>query len=98
MNKALSSTSNKDTFHGLLCEAATVEQIHELEPLFADGARRARAAGLDGIELHASHGYLFTQFLELGDQRPERRIRRLARKPRAVSPRSYPGDPQGSGQ
>jgi len=63
MHKALSSTSNKDTFHGLLCEAATVEQIHELERLFANGARRARAAGLDGIELHASHGYLFTQFL-----------------------------------
>ena len=73
MHKALSSTSNKDTFHGLLCEAATVEQIHELERLFADGARRARDAGLDGIELHASHGYLFTQFLSsaINDRKDE---------------------------
>ena len=63
MNKALSSTSKYDTFHGLLCEAATPEQIRELVGYFAQGARRARLAGLDGLELHASHGYLFTQFL-----------------------------------
>ena len=73
MQKGLSSTSNKDTFHGLLCEAATVEQIHELVRLFASGARRARAAGLDGIELHASHGYLFTRFLSsaINDRKDE---------------------------
>jgi 2,4-dienoyl-CoA reductase (NADPH2) len=62
-NKALSSTSSMDTFHGLLCQAATVSEIRQLVGWFADGARRAREAGLDGVELHASHGYLFTQFL-----------------------------------
>jgi 2,4-dienoyl-CoA reductase-like NADH-dependent reductase (Old Yellow Enzyme family) len=66
MNKGLSSTNNKDAFHGLLCEAATKDQIQELVRFFAQGARRARAAGLDGVELHASHGYLFTQFLSSG--------------------------------
>ena len=73
MQKALSSTSQKDTFHGLLCEAATVEQIQELVRLFANGARRAREAGLDGVELHASHGYLFTQFLSsaINDRKDE---------------------------
>lgn len=62
-NKGLSSTSKMDTFHGLLCEAASRDEINELVRLFGQGARRAREAGLDGVELHASHGYLFTQFL-----------------------------------
>jgi 2,4-dienoyl-CoA reductase (NADPH2) len=66
MNKALSSTHRKDTFHGLLCQAMTREEIQETIQHFAEGARRAREAGLDGVELHASHGYLFTQFLSSG--------------------------------
>jgi 2,4-dienoyl-CoA reductase-like NADH-dependent reductase (Old Yellow Enzyme family) len=66
MNKCLSSTNTKDGFHGLLCEAATEGQIAELVNMFAQGARRARLAGIDGVELHASHGYLFTQFLSSG--------------------------------
>ncbi len=73
MTNALSSTSNMDTFHGLLCEAMTVQQIKEVVQYFADGARRAREAGIDGIELHASHGYLFTQFLSsaINDRKDE---------------------------
>jgi 2,4-dienoyl-CoA reductase-like NADH-dependent reductase (Old Yellow Enzyme family) len=66
MNKSLSSTNSKDTFHGLLCQAMTLEEIRQTVQHFADGARRAREAGLDGVELHASHGYLFTQFLSSG--------------------------------
>ncbi len=66
MNKGLSSTSKNDSFHGLLCQAATPADIQDLIDYFAQGARRARAAGLDGVELHASHGYLFTQFLSSG--------------------------------
>jgi 2,4-dienoyl-CoA reductase (NADPH2) len=41
----------------------TLRQIKETVRHFAEGARRAREAGLDGVELHASHGYLITQFL-----------------------------------
>jgi 2,4-dienoyl-CoA reductase (NADPH2) len=66
MNKSLSSTDKADSFHGLLCQAATTNEIKQLVEYFAQGARRAREAGLDGVELHASHGYLFTQFLSSG--------------------------------
>ena len=41
----------------------TVEQIKETVSAFAEGARRAREAGLDGVELHGANGYLITQFL-----------------------------------
>jgi 2,4-dienoyl-CoA reductase (NADPH2) len=71
--KGLSSTNSMDTFHGLLCEAMTLTQIKETIRHFADGARRAREAGLDGVELHASHGYLITQFLSsaINDRKDE---------------------------
>jgi 2,4-dienoyl-CoA reductase (NADPH2) len=64
--KGLSSTSEMDFFHGLLCQAMTVAEIHEVVEQFAQGARRAREAGLDGVELHGANGYLITQFLSSG--------------------------------
>jgi len=63
---AYSSTSKRDPVHGLLCQAMTKEHIRMIVDCFAQGARRAREAGLDGVELHSSHGYLFTQFLSSG--------------------------------
>jgi 2,4-dienoyl-CoA reductase-like NADH-dependent reductase (Old Yellow Enzyme family) len=73
MNKALSSTSRMDTFHGLLCQAMTKDEIKQTVQQFADGARRAREAGADGVELHSSHGYLITQFLSsaINDRKDE---------------------------
>jgi 2,4-dienoyl-CoA reductase-like NADH-dependent reductase (Old Yellow Enzyme family) len=64
--KALSSTSKTEPFHGFQCRAMTLEEIHETIECFAAGARRAREAGLDGVELHAANGYLITQFLSSG--------------------------------
>jgi 2,4-dienoyl-CoA reductase (NADPH2) len=63
---ALSSTSRKESLHGFLCQAMTLEDIEHTIRAFARGARRAREAGLDGVELHAANGYLFTQFLSSG--------------------------------
>jgi 2,4-dienoyl-CoA reductase (NADPH2) len=61
--KGLSSTGKKDPLHGFECEAMTIAQIKEVVGYFAEGARRAREAGLDGVELHGANGYLITQFL-----------------------------------
>lgn len=63
---ALSSTDKADPFHGLRCRAMTTAEIRETVELFAQGARRAREAGLDGVELHGANGYLITQFLSSG--------------------------------
>src|SRR5258707_5961372 len=64
--RALSSTSRKESLHGFLCRAASKAEIDHLVEAFAAGAWRAREAGLDGVELHAANGYLFTQFLSSG--------------------------------
>ncbi|MGH6936664.1 MAG: NADH:flavin oxidoreductase, partial [Methylocella sp.] len=64
--RALSSTSRKESLHGILCRAMTLPEIHHTIKAFARGAWRAREAGLDGVELHAANGYLFTQFLSSG--------------------------------
>lgn len=61
--KGLSATDKPDPLHGFEAERMTIPQIKETVNAFAEGARRAREAGLDGVELHSSNGYLFTQFL-----------------------------------
>ncbi len=43
--------------------ALRYKEIKELEQNFIDAAERVKKAGCDGVELHASHGYLLQQFL-----------------------------------
>jgi 2,4-dienoyl-CoA reductase-like NADH-dependent reductase (Old Yellow Enzyme family) len=43
--------------------AMTPEQIHATIERFATTARQAELAGFDGVEVHAAHGYLLSQFL-----------------------------------
>ena len=71
--RAKSSTNKKDFFHGILCRAMSKSEIRETIVQFANGARRAKEAGLDGVELHGANGYLLTQFLSSGinDRRDE---------------------------
>lgn len=62
-DKGLSSTDKPEPLNGFECERMTLAEIRETVQAFAAGARRAREAGLDGIELHGANGYLITQFL-----------------------------------
>jgi 2,4-dienoyl-CoA reductase (NADPH2) len=59
----MSSTDRKDPLHGFECTRMTRQDIATVVAAFAEGARRAREAGLDGVELHGANGYLITQFL-----------------------------------
>jgi 2,4-dienoyl-CoA reductase-like NADH-dependent reductase (Old Yellow Enzyme family) len=70
---AVSSTSRPEDLHGLASRALTVGEIQEVVDYFAEGARRAREAGADGVELHGANGYLFTQFLSsaINDRKDE---------------------------
>ena len=68
------------------------DEIHDIIAAYAAGARNARLAGFDAVEIHAANGYLIDQFLESGtNQRsddwggsPERRARFLLEVTRAV--------------
>ena len=44
-------------------EAMSSDEIHELESAYVAAARRAAAADVDLIEIHAAHGYLLHSFL-----------------------------------
>ncbi|MEV6175608.1 NADH:flavin oxidoreductase/NADH oxidase family protein [Streptomyces sp. NPDC052015] len=43
--------------------AMTAQQIEDTVTRFAVTAHRAQKAGFDGVEIHAAHGYLLSQFL-----------------------------------
>ena len=71
--RGLSSTDRMEPLHGFECDRMTTADIKEAVTSFAEGARRAREAGLDGVELHGANGYLITQFLSsaINDRRDE---------------------------
>ncbi|MCV0424122.1 MAG: NADH:flavin oxidoreductase [Roseibium sp.] len=63
LRRTPSATSRAEPLHGFLTEAMSTGEVRRMVRDFARAAWRAREAGLDGIELHAANGYLFTQFL-----------------------------------
>jgi len=61
--KPLSATDRIENFDGFVPQMMSREDIRQTIHDFGQGARRAREAGLDGVETHSANGYLFTQFL-----------------------------------
>lgn len=41
----------------------TTQEIHDIVRRFGESAARVEAAGFDGVQVHAAHGYLLAQFL-----------------------------------
>jgi 2,4-dienoyl-CoA reductase-like NADH-dependent reductase (Old Yellow Enzyme family) len=48
---------------GLQCEGMTVEDIEALPGIYARAAIIAKSSGFSGVQIHAGHGFLFSQFL-----------------------------------
>jgi 2,4-dienoyl-CoA reductase-like NADH-dependent reductase (Old Yellow Enzyme family) len=58
---------------GLSCEALTLEEIKQVIEQFAKTARLAKQAGFGGVQIHAAHGFLLSQFLSpLFNQRDDK--------------------------
>ena len=48
---------------GVVPKEITLKEIEEVQDAFANAARRAKMAGLDGVEIHGAHGYLIGGFI-----------------------------------
>lgn len=48
---------------GLHCAEMTIDEINQLPSEFARTARLAQQAGFGGVQVHAAHGFLLSQFL-----------------------------------
>jgi 2,4-dienoyl-CoA reductase-like NADH-dependent reductase (Old Yellow Enzyme family)/thioredoxin reductase len=59
---ALAPSSISCPVNKALTRALTIEEIRQLIEAFGDAAVRVQRSGIDGIEIHAAHGYLFHQF------------------------------------
>ncbi len=61
--EAVSCSDVTDLTTGIRPRALTVPEIQRAVERFGEAAERCQKAGFDGIEIHAGHGYLISQFL-----------------------------------
>lgn len=88
---------------GVVPTEMSLDQIDELVSGFAAAAKRCKIGGLDGVEVHGGHGYLFQQFLSpLSNTRTdsyggsfENRLRFTRRVMAAIRAAVSPGFPVG---
>ncbi len=53
----------KNELTGIVPTPMTKEDIHFIVKSYGKAAKRVKQAGFDGVEIHAAHGYLLSQFL-----------------------------------
>ena len=61
--EAVSASDVTDLSTGTRPRALTVAEIERVVERWGEAAGRCKTAGFDGIEIHAGHGYLISQFL-----------------------------------
>lgn len=61
--KMIAPSAIADKFVGQTPRAMTTEEVGDMVKKFIKGAVIAKAGGIDGVEIHAAHGYLINQFL-----------------------------------
>ena len=61
----ISSAAGPSALHmdGLHCEELPLAAVEALPSLYARAARHAQSVGFTGVEVHAGHGFLLSQFL-----------------------------------
>ena len=63
LREAVSASEVTDLSTGTRPRALTVPEIERVVERFGEAAGRCKTAGFDGIQIHAGHGYLISQFL-----------------------------------
>lgn len=63
VGEVVSSSTLPQKVTGVVAKALSEEEIQEYVEAFGKAAERAKNANFDAIEIHAGHGYLFSQFL-----------------------------------
>jgi 2,4-dienoyl-CoA reductase-like NADH-dependent reductase (Old Yellow Enzyme family) len=101
LSEAVSASDVKELTIGTRPRPLSVGEIARIVEEFGEAARRCRDAGFDGVQIHAGHGYLISQFLTPYTNRrtdgyggsPEKRLRLLSEVHRAIRARTGPEFP-----
>jgi 2,4-dienoyl-CoA reductase-like NADH-dependent reductase (Old Yellow Enzyme family) len=101
LSEVVSASAVTDLAAGIRPRALRSEEIRRIVQQYADAAERCCRAGFDGIQIHAAHGYLISQFLTPHTNRrtdeyggsPEQRVTLLQHVVRAIRARVGPARP-----